>query len=161
MADPQTADQGFLAGLLGKFGADPAAAYGGLLSDPATQRQFALRSLGAAAQAMAQASMPVPYKGGTPWGSFLLGSAGGAAATAGDELIKARLEQAQSEQAVQNAAALHAKQLATTEILRNYQDPNSIYNRGGGTGTGTDSKPLTGPAAIIAGKGKLVSSTTA
>ena len=29
--------------------------------------------------------MPVPYKGGTPWGSFL-GSAGGAAATAGDEL---------------------------------------------------------------------------
>jgi hypothetical protein len=154
MADPQTADQGFLAGLLGKFGADPAAAYGGLLSDPATQRQFALRSLGAAAQAFGQGAMPVPYKGGIPFGATL-GAAGGAASTAGDELIKARLEQAQSEQAVQNAAALHAKQLATTEILKNYQDPNSIYNRGGGTGTGTgtDGKKLTGPAAIIAGGG--------
>ena len=108
MADPQTADQGFLAGLLGKFGADPAAAYGGLLSDPATQRQFALRSLGATAQAMAQASMPVPYKGGTPWGSFL-GSAGGAAATAGDELIKARLEQAQTQLASQQGLLAQAK----------------------------------------------------
>ena len=166
MADPQTADQGFLAGLLGKFGADPAAAYGGLLSDPATQRQFALRSLGAAAQAMGQASMPVPYKGGTPWGSFL-GSAGGAAATAGDELIKARLEQAQQQQALANVGLsqqqvtlMQAALPGLKSLIATGQD--RLGAGGSGTGTGTDGKPLTGPAKIIAGQGgKVVSSTTA
>ena len=149
MADPQTADQGFLAGLLGKFGADPAAAYGGLLSDPATQRQFALRSLGAAAQAFGQGAMPVPYKGGIPFGATL-GAAGGAASTAGDELIKARLEQAQADLAQQQGLLAHAN-------VQGLAMNNSLYpvalglDGKGGTGTGTDGKLLTGPAKILAG----------
>jgi muramidase (phage lysozyme) len=165
MADPQPADQGFLPGLLGKVGGwfgsyDPQAAYGGLLSDPATQQAFRIRELGAAAQAMAQASMPVPYKGGMPWGSFL-GSAGGAAATAGDSLIKARLEQAQAQ------LAGYQGQLAEANVhalgMNNQLYPVALGMEKGapGTGTGTDGK-LTGPQKIIASQsGKQVSSTTA
>ena len=88
MADPQTPEQrpGVSARPArqgGDFFPDPAAAYGGLLSDPATQRAFALRELGAAAGACSQGAMPVPYKGGIPFGATL-GAAGGAASTAGD-----------------------------------------------------------------------------
>ena len=170
MADPQpqTTDQGFLPGLLGNVGGwfgsyDPQAAYGGLLSDPATKRAFQVRELGAAAQAMAQASMPVPYKGGMPWGSFL-GSAGGAAATAGDSLIQARLQQAQQQQALANVGLsqqqvtlMQAALPGLKSLIRTGQDRLS-----GGSGTGADGK-LTGPAKIIAGQGggKAISSTTA
>ena len=148
MADPQTADQGFLAGLLGKFGADPAAAYGGLLSDPATQRQFALRSLGAAAQAFGQGAMPVPYKGGIPFGATL-GAAGGAASTAGDELIKARLEQAQQEQALASVGLSHQQVELMQAALPGLKSLIATGQAGlGAGGSGTGTAPPGTPAAL-------------
>ena len=153
MADPQpqSNDQGFLPGLLGKvrdFFPDPAAAYGGLLSDEATRRAFAWRELGAAAGAFSQGAMPVPYKGGIPFGATL-GAAGAAASTAGDALMHARLEQAQADLAQQQGLLAHAN-------VQGLAMNNSLYpvalgvDGKGGTGTGTDGKKLTGPAAIIA-----------
>src|SRR4249920_387357 len=93
MAD--TPDTG--GGLLGFFGRgyDPAAAYGGLLADPATKDAMQARALAAMANAFAEGGMPVPYKGGIPLLSTI-GRAGAAAYGGQDALIKARLEQAQA-----------------------------------------------------------------
>jgi hypothetical protein len=157
MADPQpqSNDQGFLPGLLGKvrdFFPDPAAAYGGLLSDEATRRAFAWRELGAAAGAFSQGAMPVPYKGGIPFGATL-GAAGAAASTAGDELMKARLQAAQADLAQQQGLLAHANVQGLA--MNNSLYPVALGMEKGvpGTGTGTDGKPLTGPAKIIAGGG--------
>ena len=138
MADPRP-DQGFFPGLLGKVGNwfgsyDPQAAYGGLLSDPEVKQQFRLREMGAVAASMAANSMPVPYKGGMPWGSFL-GAAGGAAATAGDSLMKARLEAAQAGLANQQVDATKAM-MPMYQALFDEAKRNAGAGGGGASGTG-------------------------
>jgi hypothetical protein len=153
MANPPGLISGGLLGKIRGFGDDPAAAYGGLLSDPATQRQFALRSLGAAAAAFGQGAMPVPYKGGIPFGATL-GAAGGAASSAGDSLIKARLEQAQ-QQALASVGLSHQQVELMQAALPGLKSlittgQQGLLGGGAGTsGTGTGAA-LTGPAKIIA-----------
>jgi hypothetical protein len=87
---------GFLGGLLSGGGYSPAAMYGGQLTDQATIDAFRNRSLAAMANAFGQGAMPVPYRGGVPFGATI-GAAANAAATANDPTIAARTQAAQGQ----------------------------------------------------------------
>jgi hypothetical protein len=92
MADPPD-------GLLGRIfpGNDPAALYGGALTDPATQAQMAQRGLLAMAGSFADSAMPTRMP--TPFGA-VLGHAAAALGTSGDAVMQARLQAAQAQQAM-------------------------------------------------------------
>jgi hypothetical protein len=93
--------------------------------------------------------MPVPYKGGIPFGATL-GAAGAAASTAGDSLIKARLEEAQALQAQQTAAYTQARRGLLGDLPSALAGAYGDSGQGAAAGTGASGKSLTGPAKIIA-----------
>ena len=97
--------------------------------------------------------MPVPYKGGIPFGATL-GAAGAAASTAGDSLIQARLQQAQQQQALANVG-LSQQQVTLMQAalpgLKSLIATGQDRLGAGGSGTGT-AAPGT-PAALGHGVG--------
>jgi soluble lytic murein transglycosylase-like protein len=160
MADAQTDNGGFLSGLLGWFGsADPAAAYQGLLTDPATKSAFRDRAMADAAAAFGAASMPVPYKGGIPLGEAF-GSAAKAAYGGWDDLVKARLAAAQTGVAQQG---LLMDQAIMPAIQRSVGGVPAVPGAGGAAAAGTTSDQTgpTGPAKILASGGGSFAGTKA
>jgi hypothetical protein len=141
-------------GLLGRlFGYDPAAAYGGLLTDQKTQDAFNTRALAAMAGAFAEGAMPVPYKGGIPFAATL-GKAGAAAYAGQDQLIKARQEAAQTalygaqgDVARSNLAINQAMLPGLSALI---EEGKKQAAGGAGAKTGPGGEPLTGPAKVLA-----------
>jgi hypothetical protein len=153
---------GFLQGLLSLFKpTDYSAEYTGSLAkdpatgqmDPAVQHAFAMRALAGASNAFAEGGMPVPYKGGIPLLSTI-GKAGAAATLGPDSLIDAREKAAQTTLALAQAGNAQAEALVNKAILQGLgQRPGAGGQSGPGGGTGTDGKPKTGPAALLAQQG--------
>jgi len=147
LPQPQQQDQPWYGGLLDmwKQGYDPAAAYQGDLNSPATQAALRWRALGGMAQAMGRAAMPVPYKGGMPWGSFL-GEAAGGAVSGEDALIQARLQNAQAENqritGLLGQQRLGFMQSVAPQAIDQYLHPEKYTGGGAGGGAGgAGSKP--------------------
>jgi hypothetical protein len=147
------ADDGIL-GLLGRMN-DPAALYGGALSDERTKQAMAGRGLLAMAGSFADSAMPTRMP--TPFGA-VLGHAAAAGGASEDTIMESRLRNAQAQQAMANVGLLNQMGPAYQmffDQLKKQQDAAAAAGGGGipqapppGTATGTTGgagKPPTGP----------------
>src|SRR5215472_666325 len=136
------------AGYTGSLAKDPST---GLLN-PDVQSAFRDRALAGVANAFAEGGMPVPYKGGIPLLSTI-GRAPSAGYASMDELVKARLQEAQTQQAQAQAGNLQAQLEMNRWAAHQINNPNSIMAGGSGAdpnAPGGGKKELTGPAKLLA-----------
>jgi hypothetical protein len=146
MADPPD-------GLLGNLfpGNDPAALYGGALTDPATRAQMAQRGLLAMAGSFADSAMPTRMP--TPFGA-VLGHAAAAMGTSGGGHAGG-LQAAQAQQAMANVGVLNQLGPAYQSLID--AGRNAAAAGGGGapgvTIPGTIGAPAAGTAPVDTGRG--------
>jgi hypothetical protein len=145
---------GGIQGLLGNLfpGNDPAALYGGQLTDPAFKQQMAQRGLLAMAGSFADSAMPTRMP--TPLGA-VLGHAAAALGTSGDAVMAARLQSAQAQQELAQSQLTKQKVDMGPRLFGLLQNYDADGGGGGAPPTipGTIGTPTALAATVATGSG--------